>query len=110
MILINRCFEIFTHESAETGEAAESGMLAENESVSFRELVALLRDGEPSSSPVTGSPHEWVNHDQGETREYYEDGIRETQSVHYSRDNPARRERYWRLVFVAAGLTRRGAP
>lgn len=104
MILINRAYSIVTEESAAFGEHAESGMLAENESVTFRELVDMLRYGESSCSPATGETFEWVAHDQGETQEFIERGEREERTIHYSRANPARNARYWRLAFIAAGL------
>ena len=107
MILINRTFEIVTEESAANGEAAGSGFLAEGESVTFRELVALLRHGEPSQSPVTDPARCWVTHDEGETRAFFEDGERESHSTHYARENPARNLKYWRAALRAAGY--RGA-
>jgi hypothetical protein len=105
MLLINRAFEIVTPESAEHGDAEARGMLASNEQVTFRELVSMLREGgEVSSYPATGDVREWVTQDQGETRAWFERGEREYRSIHYSRDNAARKARYWRLAFVAAGL------
>lgn len=109
MILINRSFEIVTEESAECGESADSGMLASNEAVSFRELVSMLRHGAPSAWPAKGGTREWITQDQGETREFFDEGARESHSIHYSRDNPARMARYWRLAFVAAGVMHKGA-
>lgn len=108
MLLINRWFEVVTEESAEHGEPEESGLLASNEPVTFRELVEMLRDGEPSAWPATGETREWVTKDQGETRAWFERGERESHSLHYSKDNPARKARYWRLAFIAAGLKVKG--
>ena len=106
MILINRFFEIVTEESAEHGKPANSGVLASNEAVTFRELVSLLRDGQASAWPATGDMREWVMQDQGETYAFFAHGARESHSIHYSRDNPATKARYWRLAFIAAGLIR----
>jgi hypothetical protein len=108
MIRITRTFERVTEESAEHGEAVESGYIVAGELVTFRELVNLLRFGVPSSCPASGSPWEWVTHDDGpgKTRALFERGERESYSVHYSRDNPERHARYWRLAFIAAGLIR----
>ena len=109
MILINRSFEIVTDESAESGEAENSGMLASNESVTFRELVSMLRHGQPSACPTTGDTREWVSQDQGETYAFFAHGARESHSIHYSRDNSPHKARYWRLAFIAAGLVPQGA-
>lgn len=103
-ILINRTFEIVTEESAEDGDCAESGFLSQDEPVTFKELVELLEGGEPSSWPATGCTHDWVTQDQGETREWFESGERESHSIHYSKKNPPHNDRYWRLAFKAAGL------
>ena len=106
MILVNRAYSIVTPESAENGDYAESGMLAENEPLTFRELVSELKHGEPSCCRATGATHECVSHSEGETRAYFESGEDETRTIHYSRDNPPHRARYWRLAFIAAGLTK----
>ena len=109
MILINRFYEIVTEESSEHGEAESAGELARNEPVTFRELVSMLRYGEVSHWHASGNVQEWITQDQGETRAYFERGERESHSIHYSHENPARKERYWRLAFVAAGLIKRRA-
>lgn len=106
MILINRFFEIVTQDSAELGKPANSGVLASNDAVTFRELVAILRDGQACTWPATGDTREWVSKDQGETYAFFAHGARESHSIHYSRDNPAHKARYWRLAFIAAGLIR----
>lgn len=107
MLLVNVTYDVVTPESAEHGEADESGFVMENEPVSFRDLVAMLRGGEASSQPAQGSAREWVTHydwNHG-TRRHIEEGAEESRSVHFSRSNPARKARYWALAFRAAGLT-----
>ena len=44
MILISRTYNITTEESAEHGEHAEDGFIVEDEPVTFRELVSLMRE------------------------------------------------------------------
>jgi hypothetical protein len=106
MILIHRTFEIVTPESAEHGDAAERGFIVESVPYGFRELVQALKGGEPSAWPARGDVSEWVTFDQGETREWFEHGEREFQSIHYARENAPRAARYWRLAFKAAGLAK----
>ena len=56
-IQIRTTFEIITPESAEVGEAAERGWIDETGTeYGFRELVALARSGEASSSARSYHP------------------------------------------------------
>jgi hypothetical protein len=43
MILVDKTFEIVTHESAEHGEIEDAGFSSVNESMTFRELVDALK-------------------------------------------------------------------
>lgn len=106
MILVNRCYSITTEESAEDGEYAEAGFLSQNEPMTFRELIDALRYGSPSAWPASGSVREWITHDQGETRAYFEAGEREERTIHYSTDNAPRKARYWKMAMQCAGLLR----
>jgi len=112
MILINKTFERYLphDEGDDVCEPDESGFLAESEPVTFRELVDLLRYGEPSSWPASGDTREWVTHNDSNdgTRDYYETGARESESIFYSRDNPPRNAKWWRLAFRTAGLLKTG--
>jgi hypothetical protein len=102
MIRINRTYEIVTPESAEDGETADSGFLAENESVSFRELVCLMESHPvPSCSRPDGSPHDWLSTYPSQD---YRDCSETTESLHYSRQNSPRAEKYWRKAMVFAGI------
>jgi hypothetical protein len=108
-ILINTTFDDVTPESAEHGDSAERGYLAEDESLTFRELVETLRNAsEASQWPLKAedvSPWVWVS-----THPYTEDyatGAERIVSYHYSHKNPPRNLKYWRLALVAAGIARR---
>lgn len=72
-----------------------------DDTVSFRELVSLMRDHvHPSCSHLTGSEWEWFSTDSHQdpyTGEYTE------QSLHYARDNPPRMLKYWRAAMRALG-------
>jgi len=105
MILIHKTFEVFEQHDEEDDvcEPDESGFDVEDEPVTFRELVDMLRGGQSSCGPAQGETWEWVTH-YGEMD--YIDGSFRNESVHFSRSNPARREKYWRLAFKAAGLAR----
>lgn len=106
MILINEFFSRTDDESADAGDVCEAGVIAVDTPVTFRELVEAIRYGMPSSWPATGDVGEWVGVDQGETRAWFEEGVREERTFHYSRNNPARNAKWWRLAFRVAGLTK----
>jgi hypothetical protein len=105
MILVSRTFDIVTPESAESGESADSGFLAESESVTFRELVSLMRaHPNPSCYPPSGETYEWLS-SYPETD--YLDASETTESLHFARENPPRAAKYWRKAMRAAGIIRR---
>lgn len=105
MIIISRTFEVVTPESAEDGEAAESGFLAESESVTFKELVSLMESHpNPSCHPPSGEACEWLS---SHPETDYRDASETTESLHFSRENPPRRLKYWRKAMRAAGIIRR---
>lgn len=105
MILISRTFEVVTPESAESGDVADSGFLVESESVTFRELVSLMRDyPNPSCYPPRGESYEWLS---SHPETDYRDASETTESLHYCRENPPRRLKYWRKAMRAARIIRR---
>ena len=104
MILVDITYETITEESAEDGEAAENGFLKQDDEMTFRELIEWMKWGEPSASPASGDTWEWVQQDQGETRAWFEQGEREYRAIHFSRNNPARKAKYWAKAMKAAGL------
>jgi hypothetical protein len=73
-----------------------------SEAVGFRDLVRLMRDYPMSSChPARGEPFEWL---QAESQQDYQTGEFTECSLHYSRDNPARKVKYWRKAMFAAGI------
>jgi len=105
MIIISRTFDVITPESAEDGESAESGFLAESESVTFRELVSLMRAHPVASCyPPSGEAFEWLS-SYPETD--YRDASERTEALHYGHKNPSRNAKYWRKAMRAAGIIRR---
>lgn len=105
MILISKTYEVITEESAEQGEAEERGFEFEDVEYSFRELVELMREcGEASSKPSSGSIYEWLTC-YGDMDMH--DGSYTNYSLHYSRNNPDKNSKYWRLAMIAAGFAKR---
>lgn len=104
MILIDKTFEVVTEESAEEGEAADSGFSAVGEQYTFRELVQVLKQVyiHPSQSPANRSTHVWftTEAEQDYTNRYeyrYE-------SIHFSPENPSRKNKYWIKAMQYAGV------
>lgn len=103
MILIDKVYEIVTEESAQEGEIEESGFSVQNEPVSFRELVDMLK-GEfihASQSPVTHSTSAWFT---SESEQDYTTGEYRSESIHFSRENPTRKAKYWIKALQCAGF------
>ena len=68
----------------------------------FGELVRLMREyNQPSCSPPSGAVYEWLN---AEPETDYRTGEHIERSMHYSRDNPPRMEKYWRKAMIFAGV------
>ena len=106
MILVNICYQYITPESAEDGEFSDSFMYAENAEYSFRELVQALKRvyNQASCSPASGSIFEW--YETGFDIIDYRTGEEENKTIHYSRDNPARKAKYWKKAAIAAGIVK----
>jgi hypothetical protein len=102
MLLIDKTFEIVTHESADHGEIEDGGFSSINEPITFRELVtALKRDFiHASQSPVTRSTRVWFT---TESEQDYRTGEYRNESIHFSPSNPARKVKYWIKAMQAAG-------
>lgn len=105
MILISRTFDVVTPESAEDCESAESGFLVESESVTFRELVSLMKSHpNPSCYPARGEAYESLS-SYPETD--YRDASERTESLHFDRENSPRLIKYWRKAMICAGIIRK---
>jgi hypothetical protein len=106
MILISRTFSISTHESAEHGESAANGFIVEDEPITFRELVSLMKDHPiASSSYLMGNQWEWLS--AHPVQDFYS-GAWTEESLHFSRMNYPRKLKYWRKALQCAGFTLRG--
>lgn len=70
----------------------------------FRELVALMQEHpHPSCSPAAGSTREWLSSD---SEQDYRTGEWTVRTLHYSRENEFRNEKYWQAAMKAAGIVR----
>jgi hypothetical protein len=77
-----------------------------DDTVSFRELVDLMRDYPlPSCSHARGETFEWLSQEP-----CYLDPMRGgawiESSIHYSRANPPHAAKYWRAAMRAVGIAR----
>lgn len=102
MILVSKTFEIATEESAQDGEAAERGFVFEDCPFTFREPVREM-EGFPecSCSPASGDTGEWLT---SYAEQDFRTGAWESESIHFSRSNPARVAKYWHKAMKAAGI------
>jgi hypothetical protein len=111
MLLITQYVERFeSHPDGADICEADSNEALGAERMTFREVVELIRHGEPSSWPARGDISDWVTQYETNdgTRDYFESGARENTSIHYDRSNPARNAKWWKLAFRAAGLMKEG--
>lgn len=102
MITITRIETVYpAPEDDEDDYCPERESTSQDETVSFRELVDLMREHPmPSSIPLRGSQWEWLS------TEAYQDpysGEYTEQSIHYAASNHARNLKYWRAAMIAAG-------
>ena len=103
MILISKTYSETTPESAEDGEFSDSGFVFEDAECTFREVVGYLKEHTESSCyPVSGDTSEYFS--SGFSVDDYQTGTETETSIHYSRKNPSRKDKYWKLAVKAAGL------
>jgi hypothetical protein len=105
MIHITRVEEVYSMPDEDEDPSDEPVSIEVNgETVSFRELVDLMREWwEVSCYPATGSTLEWLRREDGYD---YRTGERYVVSLHYGWHQPPRREKYWRWAMKAAGLVK----
>lgn len=104
MILVSKCYEIVTPESAEYGEAADGGFVFEESPYEFRELVREMRAyAHTSDSPAR--PCSWLV---SYPEVNYMTGEKETFTLHPAHTGGAKRDarnlRYWEKALRAAGF------
>lgn len=105
MILIDKCYSEITPESAEDGDTSDAGFEWINCPVSFRELVDYMREhSNPSNMPASGGTFEWYS--TGYSIDDYATGTERETTIHFSRENPPHKAKYWKLASKFAGLTK----
>lgn len=102
MITISRIETVYPAPDYDEDDYCPEGeSTSQNETVSFRELVDLMREHPmPSSSPLQGTQWDWLS------SEPYQDpytGAYVEYSIHFAPKNPARNLKYWRAAMIAAG-------
>ena len=102
-LIISRTYQECTPESADDGDFSEYGFVYEDTEFSFRDLVKELRDFSGMSSwPSHGDPRDWATQHHETT--CYTTGTTRAESLHFSRENPAQKGKYWAKALRAAGL------
>jgi hypothetical protein len=103
MIKIDKTYEVITEESAEHGGVSDSGFSAIGEEYTFRELVEAFQRlyVHPSQSPANRSGRVWFT---SESEQDYMTGEYSSESIHFSRENPSRKEKYWVKAMQFAGV------
>ena len=100
-ILINRTFCETTPESAEFGDFSDTGFIAQDEQVTFSELVQLMKEhNHPSMSPCDVNTNVWFS-TEFYTNDYSTATERE-ESIHFSSNNTPNAAKYWKLARIAA--------
>jgi len=103
MILITKTYIECTPESAEDGEYSDNGLIFEDVGYTFRELVREMKSHrQASNSSASGGIFEWYSSG-FDTVDYVTGTDRET-CIHYSRKNPERKAKYWKLAAKYAGI------
>ena len=100
-ILISRTYAETTPESCAEGDFSKKGFINRRESVSFSELVNLMKTHtNPSCSPDDHSVNTWYSTD-WHTTNYATNTTRE-ESIHFHRKNTRNAAKYWKWARLAA--------
>lgn len=101
-ILISRYYSETTPESAEDGDFSDTGFVYDSCEFTFRELVRELRDFYTLSDSRFSGVGTWAC--SGFETTDYRTGTEREETLHFSRDNAPRLEKYWPKALRAAGL------
>lgn len=106
MIKITRIETIYRAPDDEEDYCPDGESTSTDDTVSFRELVDLMREHHhPSCSHLSGATFEWFS---TEPYQCPYSGEFTEQSLHFSRENPPRMAKYWKAAMKAAGHQLRG--
>ncbi len=105
MLMINRVESVYPAPAEDEDDYCPDAVSdLVQETVSFRELVELMRShNQPSCYPAQGCTFEWLS---AETQQDYRTGEYTETSIHYARENPPRCAKYWKAAMKAAGILR----
>lgn len=102
MLLISKTYFTMSPESADNGVCEDTGFVFENEEYSFRELVEAMREYNSCSClPSSGAVYEWLSNN---PEIEYQTGEEITESIHFSKENHVRKQKYWAKAMYAAGI------
>lgn len=102
MLLISKYYAIVTPESAEDGEIAEAGEVFLDSECTISETVDYIKGLTPSQHPITNPVHVCF-YSEGDTD--FVTGETETNSYHYSHNNPTKNLKHWISAIKLAGFT-----
>jgi len=99
MILIDVTYANWTQADIDHGETRDQGFVFQDEPISFKSLVELMRGYESTSNfPVDANC--WLSSYNTDIRT----GIETVHNLHFSYKNKARYKKYWELALKAAGF------
>ena len=102
MILISKCYEVWSYDALDAGETDDKGYEFEDVEYTFKELVFTIKsDGFTNTSDHPACENSWLytNPEQD-----YRTGEETTYSLYFSHNNPAKNRKYWKAALKAAGL------
>lgn len=103
-ILVNQSYESWSQSDIDIGECSDSGFVKEDDPCTFRELVAFMKNHPVASSyPASGSVWEWYS--AHPDLDFITGEVRNT-AIHFSRKNPERMAKYWKLAAKVAGIVK----
>ena len=99
MILIDVTFANWTPDDIDEGETFDNGYLFQDEPISFRTLVELMR-GYDSASSYPADDDCWLSAFSTDIKT----GIETIHNIHFSPKNKNRYKKYWSMALKVAGF------
>ena len=100
-ILVNICFSEVTPESAETGSESDRGFVEQDSEYTFSELVNKIRQG----GFVQEGSTDWLS--TGYSTTDYTTGTEQEETMHFSRNNPEWKRKYFWFALKLTNLKRK---
>ena len=95
-LIISKTYSEITPESAENGDFSDTGFEWENSECTFRELVDYLKEHKQYCNPS------WCS--SGFSTIDYRTGTEQETCIHWSRNNPEFKRKYWVKAMKLAGV------